>query len=74
MIRRTYYTEFIDYLIKENLATPDKKTHLNFLCGMQVDPLQEDFHSKIKSLLSKEINLAALDGSISKSRPNLMES
>lgn len=57
MIRRTYYTEFIDYLIKENLATPDKKTHLNFLCGMHVDPLQEDFHSKIKSLLSKEINL-----------------
>lgn len=57
MLRRTFYTEFIDYLIKKGLVNSDKKTDLNFRCGMMLDPVKNNFHSEIITLISNEINV-----------------
>lgn len=55
MIRRTFYTEFIDHLIKEKRIEKDRRSQLNLEAGMFLDPLQEDFHSHIISVFSKEL-------------------
>ncbi|WP_429065254.1 CHAT domain-containing protein [Aeromonas bestiarum] len=55
MIRRTFYTEFIDYLIKAGKIGKDRRSQLNFDTGMCLDPLKEGFHSHIISSFAKEL-------------------
>ncbi|MGU5807564.1 hypothetical protein, partial [Aeromonas veronii] len=55
MIRRTFYTEFIDYLIKAGKIGKDRRSQLNFDAGMCLDPLKEGFHSHIISSFAKEL-------------------
>ncbi|WP_244370069.1 CHAT domain-containing protein [Pseudoalteromonas xiamenensis] len=57
MIRRTFYTEFIDHLIKTKKIGRDRKRKLNFEAGMCLDPLREEFHSHIISAFAKEMRI-----------------
>jgi hypothetical protein len=55
MIRKTFYTEFIDYLIEADILDKKRRIELNFDIGMNLDPLKENFHSHIISHIAKEI-------------------
>ncbi|WP_201764684.1 hypothetical protein ACK8HJ_19025 [Vreelandella titanicae] len=58
MIRRTFYTELIDFLIEKGVIESDKKYNLIPRCGMMIDPVSENFHSEIVSLISNETNIS----------------
>mgnify|MGYP000146651438 CR=1 FL=1 len=59
MIRRTFYTELIDFLVEKGKVKSDEKYNLISRCGIIVDPVRENFHSEIISLISNEINVSA---------------
>lgn len=61
MIRRTFYTELIEHLIKIRLVDKSKKTALNSIYGMNLDPLKDNFHSIILSSIADELGITPIE-------------
>lgn len=55
MIRRSFYTELIDHLIRAGTLDRKKRAELNLAAGMNLDPLRDNFHLHIVSAIAKEI-------------------
>lgn len=57
MIRRTFYSEFLNYLQKNSLLSATDKSNLMLEIGFYLDPLNSDWHEKIISTISSKIEI-----------------
>ncbi|HIF9071008.1 TPA: hypothetical protein ACX6QT_003583 [Photobacterium damselae] len=57
MIRKTFYSEFLNYLQKNSLLSATDKNNLIFEIGFYLDPLNSDWHEKIISSISSKIEI-----------------